>query len=140
MLGILAYIHIVFARTPINCLQGIQKTWPRTGILRVEIVRNASENYTIMNSYEKEYGDFNLHLLDGLMNESDESEEDSDETEETDHEPVPLPAFDSYMLMNGAMDDLDETEETEPDALPAFNSSTLLNNATSDKGKVLYSN
>ncbi|ESO92325.1 hypothetical protein LOTGIDRAFT_62240, partial [Lottia gigantea] len=58
VLGTLVYIHIVFARTPINCLQSVQKTWPRHGILRVEIVNNASDNYSIINSYEKEYSDY----------------------------------------------------------------------------------
>ncbi|KAL3870109.1 hypothetical protein ACJMK2_042722 [Sinanodonta woodiana] len=67
VLGILAYIHIVFARSPINCLQYVQKTWPRHGILRVEIVHNASENYSIVNSYEKEYSDFNVHFLESLL-------------------------------------------------------------------------
>lgn len=54
---VFSYIHIVFTRSPINCLQNVQKTWPRQGILRVEIVRNASENYTILHSYRKEYSD-----------------------------------------------------------------------------------
>ncbi|CAE1231174.1 Membralin [Acanthosepion pharaonis] len=56
-LMVFSYIHIVFTRSPINCLQNVQKTWPRQGILRVEIVRNASENYTILHSYRKEYSD-----------------------------------------------------------------------------------
>ena len=56
----LIYIHVVFARSPINCLQHVQPSWPRTGILRVEIVRNASEDYNIMHSYEKEYNDMDL--------------------------------------------------------------------------------
>ena len=55
VLFILAYIHLVFARAPINCLQHIQQEWPRHGILRVEIVKNASDDYSIMNSYEKVY-------------------------------------------------------------------------------------
>lgn len=58
ILFILLYIHIVFARNPINCLQHVRKDWPRDGILRVEIVRNAPDNYTIVNSYEKEYTNF----------------------------------------------------------------------------------
>lgn len=82
MLGILAYIHIVFSRSPITCLQHVQKEWPRTGILRVEIVRNASANYTIINSYEKEYSDFNAGLLEGLLN----SDSDLDDEEETVYE------------------------------------------------------
>jgi hypothetical protein len=40
--GLLSYLHIVFNRNPINCLGPVQTTWPRDGILRVEIVHNAS--------------------------------------------------------------------------------------------------
>ncbi|KAL5021541.1 hypothetical protein ScPMuIL_000696 [Solemya velum] len=76
VLGILCYIHIVFARTPINCLEQVQKVWPRHGILRVEIVKNASENYSIINSYEKEYSDFTLHFLSGLTDDEEEEEEE----------------------------------------------------------------
>lgn len=85
VLGILAYIHIVFSRTPINCLQHIQKEWPRDGILRVEIVRNVSENYTIMNSYEKEYSDFSAHFFEGLLDETNsELDENKDKYIEED--------------------------------------------------------
>ena len=63
VLSILAYIHVVFARTPINCLSHVKDSWPRDGILRVEIVHNATENYTLINSYEKEYTDFTLHFF-----------------------------------------------------------------------------
>jgi len=85
VLGILAYIHIVFSRTPINCLQHIQKDWPRTGILRVEIVRNASVNYTIINSYEKEYSDFSAVFLEGLYQNADGQLEDEEEIEYEQH-------------------------------------------------------
>lgn len=65
--AILSYLHIVFNRNPINCLAAIQENWPRDGILRVEIVHNASkffimstenqikEHYSLKDSYEKEY-------------------------------------------------------------------------------------
>ena len=67
MLFILAYIHIVFARAPINCLDHIKDTWPRSGILRVEIVRNASADYNILDSYEKEYSDLGIEdILSGF--------------------------------------------------------------------------
>ncbi|XP_021378907.1 membralin-like isoform X2 [Mizuhopecten yessoensis] len=81
VLAILAYIHIVFARTPINCLSSIQKTWPRHGILRVEIVQNASENYSLINSYEKEYSDFSVHVFNDHAQEEQETEDG--ETAET---------------------------------------------------------
>lgn len=66
MLAVLIYIHVVFARSPINCLQHVQKTWPRTGILRVEIVKNASEDYNITKSYEKEYSEYEVPGLFSL--------------------------------------------------------------------------
>uniref|UniRef100_T1JGY6 Membralin n=1 Tax=Strigamia maritima TaxID=126957 RepID=T1JGY6_STRMM len=53
-LFILAYIHTAFSRSPINCLDHVQKDWPRDGILRVEIVRNSENNYSIEDSYQKE--------------------------------------------------------------------------------------
>ena len=52
----------MFARAPIHCLQHVQDTWPRNGILRVEIVKNVSPDYTITKSYEKEYSDIDLSL------------------------------------------------------------------------------
>ncbi|XP_031837179.2 membralin isoform X1 [Nomia melanderi] len=51
---VLAYIHIVFSRAPINCLEHIRDDWPRDGILRVEILRNGGEDYSIEKSYAKE--------------------------------------------------------------------------------------
>ena len=58
----MVYIHVVFAHDPINCLAHVQNEWPRAGILRVEIVRNAPSNYSIADSYEKEYHDDSLFL------------------------------------------------------------------------------
>ena len=73
VLFMLIYIHVVFARSPTNCLAHVQSNWPRNGILRVEVVRNASEDYTIMQSYEKEYSDINLaELLVDVLNETEE--------------------------------------------------------------------
>jgi len=43
-------------------LAHVQKDWPRAGILRVEIVRNAPPNYSINDSYEKEYHDESMFL------------------------------------------------------------------------------
>lgn len=83
VLFMLIYIHIVFARAPINCLQHVQNSWPRNGILRVEIVKNASEDYNITQSYEKEYSDMSdLAYLD--MNVTLVDEQSSDHTNVTD--------------------------------------------------------
>lgn len=51
---VLAYIHIVFSRAPTNCLEHIRDEWPRDGILRVEILRNGGDDYSIEKSYAKE--------------------------------------------------------------------------------------
>lgn len=42
VLFVLAYIHIVFSRSPINCLEHVRDRWPREGILRVEVRHNSS--------------------------------------------------------------------------------------------------
>ncbi|CAG9862290.1 unnamed protein product [Phyllotreta striolata] len=51
---VLVYIHITFSRTPSTCLMHVKDTWPRDGILRVEIVRNVGKDYNIEQSYAKE--------------------------------------------------------------------------------------
>ena len=50
----LIYIHVAYARHPVQCLESIKDTWPRDGILRVEIMKNPPEHYTVEQSYEKE--------------------------------------------------------------------------------------
>ncbi|XP_067287026.1 membralin isoform X1 [Pseudorasbora parva] len=70
MLFILAYIHIAFSRSPINCLEHVREKWPRDGILRVEIQRNSSRAPIFLQFYEAEG-------IQGLVK---ESEEDGSET------------------------------------------------------------
>ncbi|XP_034035189.1 membralin isoform X2 [Thalassophryne amazonica] len=52
VLFILAYIHIAFSRSPINCLEGVRERWPRDGILRVEIQRNSSRAPVLLQYYD----------------------------------------------------------------------------------------
>ncbi|XP_067086168.1 membralin [Osmerus mordax] len=52
VLFILAYIHIAFSRSPINCLEHVREKWPRDGILRVEIQRNSSRAPIYLQFYE----------------------------------------------------------------------------------------
>ncbi|XP_060072567.1 membralin-like [Ylistrum balloti] len=121
VLAILAYIHIVFARTPINCLSSIQKTWPRHGILRVEIVQNASENYSLINSYEKEYSDFSLHLFNDHAQEEQELEEDEiDDSKTEDIYPSNGQFINSSILEGGNESILDviDTGEVKRESLP----------------------
>ena len=57
-LALLTYVHYAFTRHPVNCLQHLtsqHRSWLRDGIVRIEIMRNASPNYTLMDSYHKEF-------------------------------------------------------------------------------------
>jgi hypothetical protein len=49
--ALLSYLHVVFNRHPVNCLAPIQDRWPRDGVLRVEIVYNASQFFLM--SYDE---------------------------------------------------------------------------------------
>lgn len=51
---VLFYVHLSFSKTPSTCLDSVKDTWPKDGILRVEIVRNLEKGYTIEHSYAKE--------------------------------------------------------------------------------------
>ena len=62
----LIYIHLAFARRPIQCLENVKTTWPRDGILRVEIMRDAPgffQHYCNI-QWEPEYRtfDYRKHL------------------------------------------------------------------------------
>ncbi|XP_055039977.2 membralin isoform X1 [Misgurnus anguillicaudatus] len=72
MLFILAYIHIAFSRSPINCLEHVREKWPRDGILRVEIQRNSSRAPIFLQFYETEG-------IQGLVKESEEDGGESGE-------------------------------------------------------------
>lgn len=88
VLFMLGYIHVVFARAPINCLQHVQGTWPRTGILRVEIVKNVTPDYDIQKSYEKEYSELELALNNNFLDlgETTDGEYGADEPSLSDDE------------------------------------------------------
>ncbi|CAH2239103.1 jg10399 [Pararge aegeria aegeria] len=86
---VLAYIHIVFSRTPTTCLNHVKDSWPRDGILRVEILRNPANDYTIEQSYAKEKKlkkdkeEFMLGMLatEGFINIESSTNEDIEEDE-----------------------------------------------------------
>lgn len=52
VLFILAYIHIAFSRSPINCLEEVRERWPRDGILRVEIQKNSTRAPVFLQYYD----------------------------------------------------------------------------------------
>jgi len=49
----LTYIHMAFVREPVDCLHHVHGVWPKDGVLRVEILKNASEDYSLLDSYKK---------------------------------------------------------------------------------------
>eukprot|EP00079_Xenopus_tropicalis_P026651 XP_012820478.1 PREDICTED: membralin isoform X3 [Xenopus tropicalis] len=73
VLFILAYIHIAFSRSPINCLEHVREKWPRDGILRVEIQLNSSRAPIFLQFYDSD-------TFPGLVKEP--SGEDEEEEEE----------------------------------------------------------
>ncbi|XP_063770438.1 membralin [Pseudophryne corroboree] len=74
VLFILAYIHIAFSRSPINCLEHVRDKWPRDGILRVEIQLNSSRAPFFLQFYDSD-------TFPGLVKEP-LGEEDGEEDEE----------------------------------------------------------
>uniref|UniRef100_A0AAV2KZA5 Membralin n=1 Tax=Knipowitschia caucasica TaxID=637954 RepID=A0AAV2KZA5_KNICA len=55
VLFILAYIHIAFSRSPINCLEVVRERWPRDGILRVEIQWNSTRAPVFLQYYDSSF-------------------------------------------------------------------------------------
>lgn len=79
MLFILAYIHIAFSRSPINCLEHVREKWPRDGILRVEIQRNSSRAPIFLQFSETEG-------IQGLVKETEDGSETREPMVPTDTE------------------------------------------------------
>ncbi|KAK5870384.1 hypothetical protein PBY51_025023 [Eleginops maclovinus] len=81
VLFILAYIHIAFSRSPINCLEAVRERWPRDGLLRVEIQRNSSRAPVLLQYHDssaglqEEQGGEELSLAE-LLGEDEEEEEE----------------------------------------------------------------
>lgn len=66
---VLVYIHIAFSRTPTMCLEHVRDSWPRDGILRVEILRGDSQaqDLTMEDAYaQKDKADFSSIFGGGL--------------------------------------------------------------------------
>jgi hypothetical protein len=55
-LSLLIYLHIVFNQQPISCLSHLHETWPRQGVLRLELfLQTPPETYDLRRSYAREY-------------------------------------------------------------------------------------
>ncbi|XP_077463462.1 membralin [Stigmatopora argus] len=78
VLFILAYIHVAFSRSPINCLEGVRERWPRDGILRVEIQRNSSRPPVFLHFYDSSQEGAALSLA-ALQEGGDEEEEEEED-------------------------------------------------------------
>jgi len=51
---LLVYIHLVYSRQPVQCLEHVASSWPRDGVLRVEIQKSPPGDYNVEQSYQKE--------------------------------------------------------------------------------------
>lgn len=82
LFSVLVYIHANFTSLPMKCLDNVQKTWPRDGILRVQISQNstvvmASGNspiyHNVQNSSNENSSDVVQHenISSSLTNHSD---------------------------------------------------------------------
>ncbi|CAF1619474.1 unnamed protein product [Rotaria magnacalcarata] len=61
-MGLLIYLHLVFNQKPVTCLSHLHNTWPREGVLRVELfLETPPENYNLQQSYIKEYQNNYVH-------------------------------------------------------------------------------
>ncbi|XP_066552436.1 membralin isoform X2 [Amia ocellicauda] len=76
VLFILAYIHIAFSRSPINCLEHVREKWPRDGILRVEIQRNSSRAPIFLQFYETDSFQGLVKEPEGALGTVEEEEEE----------------------------------------------------------------
>jgi len=45
----------------------VHHDWLRDGIVRVEVIRNAPSNYTLMDSYHKEFAGYKGDLFDDSL-------------------------------------------------------------------------
>lgn len=55
-MGLLIYLHVVFNQKPMTCLSHLHSSWPRDGILRVELfLETPPKDYNLQQSYAKEY-------------------------------------------------------------------------------------
>ena len=53
LFGILVYLHVALTHNPAKCLSHVVDSWPRHGILRVEIICNISVKNHILDTYKK---------------------------------------------------------------------------------------
>ena len=163
--GLLSYLHVVFNRNPINCLAPIQDKWPRDGILRVEIVHNASTyyimsydtptvllnhndqndyivNYSLRESYEKEYSNSMIDLFSSYLN-ADELKSSNNDVEPIDIETLELilnssivvPEVETNVTINDTVtiDTFEQTDledDIKPITLSTDSNITQINNET----------
>ncbi|BES91285.1 Tumour-associated protein [Nesidiocoris tenuis] len=72
---ILAYIHVKFSGTPATCLEHVRGTWPRDGILRVEIIPGTQNQIIVVdhnhhhdtNTMPENVASSDLGILDGVL-------------------------------------------------------------------------
>jgi hypothetical protein len=65
-MALLIYLHIGFNQKPMTCLSHLHDTWPRQGVLRVELFfEHPPEGYNLQQSYAKEFQNTRFYHEDG---------------------------------------------------------------------------
>jgi hypothetical protein len=76
-MALLVYLHVVFNQKPVTCLSHLHDTWPKQGVLRVELFfEPPPEDYNLQQSYAKEFQNSHLYNQD----DNDENQSLLDET------------------------------------------------------------
>lgn len=64
-MSLLIYLHVVFNQKPVTCLSHLHDSWPRQGVLRVELFfQTPPEDYNLEQSYGKEYQNNDIYNRD----------------------------------------------------------------------------
>jgi hypothetical protein len=55
-MGLLIYLHVIFNQKPVTCLSHLHDSWPRQGVIRVELfLEPPPKDYNLQQSYAKEF-------------------------------------------------------------------------------------
>lgn len=74
----LIYIHANFTSLPNKCLDSVQKTWPRDGILRVRISLNSSVRLNNGHTVFSHYTDNDIYLNESVDKENESVDKETE--------------------------------------------------------------
>uniref|UniRef100_A0A7E4V4D9 Membralin n=1 Tax=Panagrellus redivivus TaxID=6233 RepID=A0A7E4V4D9_PANRE len=66
-LGGLVYVHVLIPAIPTNCLESIRDTWPKLGIIRVEVVKSWDEYHVYQETLKRRKSNFTPFSLREIL-------------------------------------------------------------------------